>query len=116
MNGASLERVQNVPRVANIEDSTVGFNSRLDLFERSKSWKAASSEEDWNAITAIVRSNHLSNFDGVITKEVVKSEIADFAEHIFGVIPVAVKLKDVSIVGQKLLEGIDAFVRSKRLH
>lgn len=42
-----------------------------------------------------------------------KSEIADFAEHIFGVIPVAVKLKDVTIVGQKLLEGIDAFVRSK---
>lgn len=42
-----------------------------------------------------------------------KSEIADFAEHIFGVIPVAVKLKHVTIVGQKLLQGIDAFVRSK---
>ena len=42
-----------------------------------------------------------------------KSEVADFAEHIFGVIPVAVKLKDVAIVGQKLLQGIDAFVRSK---
>ena len=42
-----------------------------------------------------------------------KSEVPDFAEHIFGVIPVAVKLKDVTIVGQKLLEGIDAFVRSK---
>ena len=42
-------------------------------------------------------------------------EVANFAEHIFGVIPVTVELEDVAIVSQKLLQGINSLVRSKFL-
>ena len=95
--GASFERIKQMTWAANIQNSSISFNTGL-MESMSLSWELATSDKDGDSVTASIWTNDITDFNGIITKKVMKHHFTDFTFFISiiintTIIPVASELK-----------------------
>ena len=117
----SFEGVQEVARVTNVENCSVGDNTRL-VKSMTLAWELASANKDWDSIASGIRSNNISDLNRVIAQEVVENHLTNlallsldwalvesFQPYLISIVvdtpivPVATKTEYLAIVLQKLL-------------
>ena len=97
--GACFERIEQMTWAANIQNSSISFNTGL-MESMSLSWELATSDKNWDSVPTSIWANDITDFNGIVTEEIMEHHFTDFTFFISiiintTIIPVASELEDL---------------------